>query len=95
MSDTERRICCTVITEMLKVIPDSEVAFRSDLEINHTDAIYKAPEEVIQWQRTQHTLIKYMPKPIEEWQFKVASIFTTRSVESLKLEVEAFKNEQL
>lgn len=80
-----RRNCGIVINNMLNHIPYTESKLRKALEWNRDDAAYKAPEETIQWERTQHTLMEYMPNPEEEWQFKVLSIFTTVPIEELKL----------
>ena len=81
-----RRDCSTVITEMLAKIPKSRdnVDFIEALDYNREDANYKAPEETIQWERTQQTLIKYIPIPKEDWQFEVLSIFTTQPIEAIK-----------
>ena len=78
------RNCCEVITQMLAEIPETETAFISDLNWNHKDAWYKAPEETIQWQRTMQTLINHIPKPEFDWQWKVLSIFTMKSIEEVK-----------
>lgn len=63
-----------------------------DLQWNYNDASYKAPEDTIQWYRTQATLIKYIPQPIEDWEFEVLSIFTTKSVEDIKKQVKLNNN---
>ena len=80
----KRRNCCAVIGEMILKVPITEVEFIKDLKWNLEDASYKAPEQTIQWIRTQETLIKHLPNPNEDWQFNVISIFTTQSVEELK-----------
>jgi hypothetical protein len=72
---------------MIKQIPEDKKEFIKDLQWNCEDAFYKAPEQSIQWYRTQQTLIKHIPKPEEEWEFNVLSIFTTKSIEDLKKEV--------
>ena len=69
---------------MLQKVPLTETDFIKDLEWNFEDASYKAPEETLQWQRTQQTLVKHIPVPKEEWQFEVLSIFTTQPIESIK-----------
>ena len=84
-----RRNCVDVIRYMLKHVPDTSPALRLDLEWNLGDASYKAPEQNIQWARTQQTLIKHIdPQPVEDWEFEVISIFTTKSIEELR---ESFK----
>ena len=84
-----RRNCCIVISKMLEKIPKDKVEFIKDLEWNYEDAMYKAPEEVIQWNRTYKTLTKHITIPKEDWEFEVVSVFTTQPVNELK---EYFKN---
>jgi hypothetical protein len=79
-----RRDCAEVITQMLDKIPDVRSEFIARLKANREDAVYKPPEEVIQWQRTQQTLQDEISKPTEDWEFEVLSIFTTKSVEELR-----------
>lgn len=83
----ERRECTLVIAQMLEKIPSSETELINDLKWNLKDASYKAPEETLQWDRTYNTLVKHIPGLIEDWQFEVVSIFTTRPVEELKNEI--------
>jgi len=82
----ERRNCMAVIKEMVVEIPLNKKKLHKDLEWNFEDAFYKPPEETLQWERTMETLIKHIPKPRKEWEFKVLSIFTTKSIEELKKE---------
>lgn len=82
----KRRDCWQVIQSMIEQIPKDKEDFIKDLQWNYNDAIYKAPEETLQWQRTMNTLIKHIPKPLEDWEFKILNIFTTKSVEELKKE---------
>ncbi|AGO49435.1 hypothetical protein Phi4:1_gp022 [Cellulophaga phage phi4:1] len=84
----KRRNCCVVISEMITNIPTTEIALIKDLEWNLDDASYKAPEDTLQWTRTQSTLIKHIPKPVKDWHFKVVSIFTTLSIEDIKKHIE-------
>jgi hypothetical protein len=79
-----RRNCCLVILAMIEKIPLDREDIVEDLQKNFKDALYKAPEETIQWERTMSTLIKHIPDPKEAWQFEVLSIFTTKSIEELK-----------
>ena len=81
------RDCCVIITSMINLIPKDKVKFISDLEWNYEDASYKAPEERIQWHRTQETLVKHMPEPTEDWEFEVLSIFTTQPIDALRQSV--------
>ncbi|MCK4521048.1 MAG: hypothetical protein KAU20_00615 [Nanoarchaeota archaeon] len=84
----ERRNCCQVIFKMLAKIPTEKTELIKDLKWNFEDASFKAPEESLQWERTQNTLIKHFPKPTEDWEFEVLSIFTTQSIEEIKIQVE-------
>ena len=79
-----RRNCCLVIQEMLHKIPLDKTELIKDLEWNLDDASYKAPEDTLQWVRTQQTLIKHIPEPSEDWEYEVISIFTTLSIEEIK-----------
>ena len=79
-----RRHCPAVIQQMLNNIPEEKIDLIKDLKWNLEDAMYKAPEETLQWERTMKTLQKHIPTPVEEWEFKVISIFSTRSIEELK-----------
>ena len=87
----ERRDCTKVITAMLAEVPEAKVEFKKALEWNFNDAQYKAPEENLQWHRTMQTLVKYIPAPAQDWEFKVLSIFTMQTVEDLRKAV-ALKN---
>jgi hypothetical protein len=78
------RNCCEIINQMLAEIPATETDFIEDLNWNYKDAWYKAPEETIQWQRTMETLMKHIPKPEFDWQWKVLSIFTTKPIDEIK-----------
>jgi len=80
----KRRNCCAVIAKMMVKIPKEKTELIKDLEWNFEDASYKAPEETLQWQRTQQTLIKHLPKPTEEWEFEILSIFTTQPIDDIK-----------
>lgn len=80
----ERRNCCVVILQMLDKIPASNTEFIKDLKWNLEDAGYKAPEETLQWERTMMTLQKHILKPVEDWEFEVINIFTTKSINELK-----------
>ena len=79
-----RRDCQEVILKMIKKIPHDKIDFIKDLQWNFEDAGYKAPGEVLQWHRTMETLQKHIPKPIAKWEFKVLSIFTTRTMNEQK-----------
>jgi len=83
-----RRNCCVVILEMLVAIPISEKKLIADLEWNLEDASYKAPEQIIQWERTMDTLMKHIPTPTEDWEFEVLSVFTAKPIQTLKISFE-------
>lgn len=87
----ERRNCVFVIAEMLELIPVDKIDIIKDLKWNLDDASYKAPEETIQWERTMQTLQKHIPKPEEEWELKILSIFTTKPVDVLKKQIKDLK----
>lgn len=74
-----RRNCSEVIDQIMVEIPKSETFLRAALEKNKKDAMYKPPEETIQWDRTSATLVKFIPIIVEDWHFKVLEIFTTRT----------------
>lgn len=80
----ERRNCCAVIARMLVLVPKDRVDFIKDLEWNYEDASYKAPEETLQWERTMQTLQKHIPKPSEDWEWSMLSIFTVKEVDEVK-----------
>ena len=80
----ERRNCQEVIIKMLEKVPADKTKLIKELNWNFEDAGYKAPEETIQWNRTMETLQNNLPNPVEDWEFEVLSIFTTRSVEDLR-----------
>lgn len=60
---------------------------------NQSSVCFSAPELLSMWWDEVHdTLCNHIPEiPNEEWQFKVLSIFSTKSVEELK---EIFKCQQ-
>jgi hypothetical protein len=83
----KRRNCAVVILEMIDKIPKHKVDFIEALNWNLNEASYKAPEENLQWIRTQNTLLKHIVKMEEDWEYEIISIFTTRPIEDLKNEV--------
>lgn len=88
INSNEMRNCCQIISQMIEKIPTDKTEFIKDLQWNYEDASYKAPEETLQWHRTQSTLIKHIPKPSEDWEFEVLSIFTTQSVDDIRRAVQ-------
>lgn len=83
MSSPKPRVCWQVISKMILEIPEKEVELIEELGKAMEFAYYKAPEETIQWSNVQRILIKFMPKLIEDWQFKVVSIFTEKTIAEL------------
>lgn len=82
----KRRNCCEVINQLLEKVPENKTELIEDLKWNYEDASYKAPEETIQWTRTMETLMKHMLHPREEWEFEILSIFTTKTIEQVKMD---------
>lgn len=78
------RNCCNVISQMLSKIPDSKKQLIKDLNWNYNDALYKAPEETIQWERVYNTLLDHVKYPKENWELEVWSIFSTTPIQELK-----------
>lgn len=74
---------------MLAVVPAEETLFIEMLNEARQDAVYKAPEEVIQWKRTAIVVNNFINPPTKDWEFEVLSIFTTLSVDQLKADAKA------
>ena len=53
-----KRECAEVIKQMLEIVPKENQPLIDDLMWNYNDASYKAPEDIIQWERTSDTLKK-------------------------------------
>lgn len=85
---SKMRNCCEIIRQMIEKIPTDKTEFIKDLQWNYEDASYKAPEETLQWRRTQSTLIKHIAKPSEDWEFEVLSIFSTIPIDDIRREVQ-------
>jgi len=95
------RNCCEVINQMLAFIPSDKTEFIKDLQQNHYDASFNAPEDALQWHRTMRTLLKHIPieknnLEKDDWEFEVLSIFTTKSIDELKeyFQTIRFKNNE-
>ena len=78
------RDCCKVIINMLEKIPSHKVDLIRDLQWNYNDACYKAPEQTLQWSRTQATLVKHILLPTEDWEFEILSIFSTLPIDDIR-----------
>ena len=50
-----KRECAEVIKQMLEIVPKENQPLIDDLMWNYNDASYKAPEDIIQWERTSDT----------------------------------------
>jgi hypothetical protein len=79
-----------VIEQMLKEIPTDQENFIGSLKDNLNSVSYSAPEAIgFWWGQVYNTLRYYLPnKPIEDWHFKVMSIFSAITVDELKKEYE-------
>ena len=75
-----------VIVEMLTEIPESEQDLIIELRDNLSSVVYAAPELIsMWWQEVYSTLWGHMPEhPTEEWQYKILSIYSTKSMDELR-----------
>lgn len=64
-----------IFTQIKDLIPMSELEFHDDMKWVIEDAFYKAPEETLQWHRCFNILQKHIPKPLNDWNIKIWSIF--------------------
>jgi hypothetical protein len=74
----------SVIYEMTKNIPLHKKELLSDLKLGVEGTQYAAPELSLTWDEVQQVLIRHIPNPNEDWEFKVLSIFTCKSVYQLR-----------
>jgi len=83
---TKMRNQISVVNEILKEIPDSEVDFINDLLHLRDGFLYKAPEEKkLCFDLISDIIFNYLYKPPKhDWQFKVLSIFSTLPVNRIK-----------
>jgi hypothetical protein len=73
-----------VVTELLKVIPETEIVLRSKLDSVVRVARYSAPETQFGWFESVGRIIDdILPRPdqLSDWQKDVVRIWTTRSIE--------------
>ena len=75
-----------IIQQMIDEIPFDEQDFINNLKDNQSSVSCVAPELISMWWNEIHeTLWNFIPeKPNKEWQFKILSIFSTKTVEELK-----------
>lgn len=73
-----------VIKEMINEIPNKEKNFIYSLERISNDSLYKAPEDNSSWTLVSQLLNSIILGEPNDWQFKVLSIFTTKSIDELK-----------
>lgn len=76
----------TVLNEIIEVIPKENDEMINHLKHLRESASYSAPEVMYMWWNLVHeSLLDYISDiPKEEWEWKVFSIFSTKSVEELK-----------
>jgi hypothetical protein len=74
----------SVIKEMINEIPKNEKNFIFSLERISNDSLYKAPEDNSSWMLVSQLLNSRILGSPTEWQFKILSIFTTKSIDELK-----------
>lgn len=80
----------SVIDEILMNMPDTETKFKYQLKDNKSSVSCAAPELMgFWWNNVYETLLDNIPnKPTEEWQYKILSIFSTKSIKELKMAFE-------
>lgn len=82
------RDLATVISAMMQHVPDGHA-----LRIGFADVLdsipYTAPEAItLRWQSTFELLAAHIgDKPTEPWQWEVISVFSTKPVDILKIEM--------
>ena len=65
-----------VARQIKELVPETETKFHEDLGWVIDDAFYKAPEETLQWHRCFGVIQRHVPKPREDWEIKMWSIFS-------------------
>ena len=76
-----------VIENMIREIPEIEGGgLILSLKSKQESVRFSAPELMYVWWEEVHSCLMYYfgEKPSEEWEYKVLSIFSTRTVEELK-----------
>ena len=75
-----------ILQQIINEIPITEQEFTNNLKDNLSSVSCAAPELINMWWNEVHeTLWNFIPeKPNKEWQFKILSIFSTKTVEELK-----------
>jgi hypothetical protein len=76
-----------VIEDTIKEIPESECNLICSLKSKQESVSLSAPELMYIWWQEVHDCLMYDigEKPTEEWQYKVLSIFSTKTIEELKV----------
>jgi len=75
-----------IIQKMICEIPKTEIKFINRLKTSQQNVLFTAPElRYLRWEEVHETLWGFIPNmPTEEWQFKVLSIFSTKTLDELK-----------
>lgn len=75
-----------VLNEIINTIPKTETVILHRLDNLKGSVLCTAPELMHEWwYRTHDVLTENVPeKPTEDWQWKILSIFSTRTVDELK-----------
>jgi hypothetical protein len=77
----------TVISDIKKVIPETETSLIYDLEKIETSLRYTAPEGIsTRWNECYYTIFNYIDKNnfSKDWEIQVISIFSGNSIEEIK-----------
>lgn len=75
-----------VIDQCLKIIPESELSFRQDLESIAESFRYTAPECIPdRWVQVTECLEEHLPGPesLKGWQVQIVEMYTQRSFKTL------------
>ncbi len=74
-----------VLTYIINEVPKEESEFIEELNMLLYYSAYSAPEDQMLWDKIQLSLSDNIPTPTKTWHWRVLSIFTTRSVQELKV----------
>ena len=81
-----KRTLVGVLDKIIKHIPASETEFLEKLANHRREAWFPThpAKELVHWQRTQETIIKFIPIPEEEWHYVVKAMFANIDLEAYK-----------
>jgi hypothetical protein len=86
------RDVCDVARKMQACVPGE---YKHLFDTCLFDFSFRAPESVyLSWDQLQGVLLSLLPEdnwPVYNWQFQIASIFSTMSIEEIKREIEKSK----